>query len=308
MRTYLPIIFSSIIIFQSVVRDAVSQPTGPQEYVPLTLVQIIGRSDAAVHVRVADGSGKFAIVDVLETLVGPDTGKRLRIDFRDLNLSLKGQEAVVFEKEEEDILFLHRPDWKKPSAKNADLFELLHGRRGRLRLPAEGSGVYLEAVRRLGAIARQDPSDQVENLRRLLGSENPLLRQSALAEVGRLRALSVADLPALIHLAADPSAELREKSLEQVRIVLRGADGEEGEGGEDRRRALETARERARNDPDEKVRAAAVRTMSAWNHHEDVVPDLKAIATIDPSQLVRYEAQRVLFLWSGSQAPAPGSP
>jgi hypothetical protein len=288
--------------------DAVAQPTGPQEYVPLTLVQIIGRCDAAVHVRVSDGSGKFAIVEVLETLSGPDPGKRLRIDFRDLNLSLKGQGAVVFEKEEEDVLFLHRPEWKKPSAKNADVFELLHGRRGRLLLPAEGSGIYLETVRRLGSIVKQDPSDQVESLRRLLGSENPFLREAALAEISRLRALTVADLPALIHLIGDASAGLREKSLEQIRIVLHAAEGEEADGGEERRRALEAARERARIDPDEKVRAAAVRTMSAWNHHEDVVPDLKAIAAIDTSQLVRYEAQRVLFIWNGIQAPAPGSP
>jgi hypothetical protein len=308
MKTYLLLLFSLFIIFSCFDRGVVAQPTGPQEYVPLTLVQIIGRSDAAVHVRVSDGSGKFAIVEVLETLSGPDPGKRLRIDFRDLNLSLKGREAMVFEKEEEDILFLHRPDWKKPSAKNADVFELLHGRRGRLLLPPEGSGIYLEAVRRLGAIVRQDPSDQVESLRRFLGSENPFLREAALAEVGRLGALTVVDLPALIHLIADPSAGLREKSLDQIRVVLHAANGDEGDGGEDPRRALEAARERARNDPDEKVRAAAVRTMSAWKHHEDVVPDLKAIAGIDPSQLVRYEAQRVLFLWGGIQAPAPGSP
>src|SRR5258708_18432344 len=185
MIRYLYFCISLVAMMASVQRDAVAQPTGPQEYVPLTLVQIIGRSDAEVQVRVSDGSGKFAIVEVLETLAGPEPGKRLRIDFRDLNLSLKGQEVVVFEKEEEDILFLHRPDWKKPSAKNADVFELLHGRRGRLLLPAEGSGIYLEAVRRLGSIARQDPSDQVEALRRLLGSENPFLPQSALAELGR---------------------------------------------------------------------------------------------------------------------------
>jgi len=289
----------------SVLRDAAAQPTGPQEHVPLTLVQIIGRSDAAVHVRVSDGSGKFAVVEVLETLSGPDPGKRLRIDFRDLNLSLKGQEIVVFEKEEEDILFLHRPDWKKPSAKNADVFELMHGRRGRLLLPAEGSGIYLEAVRRLASIARQDPSDQVEALRRLLGSENPFLREAALAEVGRLGALTVADLPALVHLIADQSPGLREKALQQIRVVLRSANGEDGE---DPRRALEAARERARNDSDEKVRAEAVRAMSAWSHHEDVVPDLKAIASVDPSQLVRYEAQRVLFLWGGNPGAPPRTP
>lgn len=286
-------------------RAAFSQPTGPQENVPLTLVQIVGRSDSAVHVRISDGSGKFAIVEVLETLSGPDPGRRLRIDFRDLNLSLKGREVVAFEKGEEDILFLHRPDWKKPSAKNADVFELLHGRRGRLLLPPEGSGIYLEAVRRLGMIAKQDPSDQVESLRQLLGSENPFLREAALAEVGRLRALTATDLPALIHLVSDQAAALREKSLEQIRIVLLSTSSE---GGEDLRRALEAARERARNDPDEKVRAEAVRTMSAWRHHEDVVPELKAIATVDPSQLVRYEAQRVLFLWSGNPGPAPGAP
>jgi len=257
------------------------------------------------HVRVGDGSGKFAIVEVLETLTGPDPGARLRIDFRDLNLSLKGQEVVVFEKGEEDILFLHRPEWKKPTAKNADVFELLHGRRGRLLLPAEGSGIYLEAVRRLGSIARQDPSDQVEALRRLLGSENPFLREAALAEVGRLGALTVADLPALIHLISDQSAALREKSLQQVRVILRSASGDEGE---DPRRALEAARERARNDSDEKVRAEAVRAMSAWSHREDVVPDLKAIASVDPSQLVRYEAQRVLFLWDGNPGAQPHTP
>jgi hypothetical protein len=305
MNRYLSLLIPLIVLIVSSLRGAVAQPTGPQEHVPLTLVQIIGRSDAAVHIRVSDGSGKFAIVQVLETLTGPDPGVRLRIDFRDLNLTLKGQEAVVFEKGEEDILFLHRPAWKKPSAKNADVFELLHGRRGRLLLPAEGSGIYLEAVRRLGAIARQDPSDQVEALRRLLGSENPFLRESALAEVGRLGALTVDDLPALIHLISDQSAGLREKSLQQIRVILRSADGQDGD---DPRRALEAARERARNDSDEQVRAEAVRAMSAWSHHEDVVPDLKAIAGVDPSQLVRYEAQRVLFLWGGAPGVPPRTP
>jgi hypothetical protein len=56
------------------------------------------------------------------------------------------------------------------------------------------------------------------------------------------------------------------------------------------------------------VRAEAVRAMSAWSHHEDVVPDLRAIASMDPSQIVRYEAQRVLFLWGGSPSAPPGAP
>jgi hypothetical protein len=257
---------------------------------------------------VSDGSGKFAIVEVLETLTGADPGKRLRIDFRELNLSLKGQVAVVFEKGEEDILFLHRPDWRKPSAKNADVYELMHGRRGRLPLPAEGSGIYIDAVRRLGPITKQDPVAQVESLRSLLVSENPFLREAGLAEVGRLAALTTTDLPVLLRLASDRSAGMREKSLDQIRIVMKAAAGQ-GDGGEEElRRALEAAREKARNDPDEHVRAAAVRTMSAWSHHEDVIPDLKAIAGIDSSQLVRYEAQRVLFIWGGSSGPAPGAP
>jgi len=282
-----------------------AQPTGPQEHVPLTLVQIIGRSDSTVHVRVSDGSGKFAIVEVLETLIGSDPGQRLRIDFRDLNLSLKGQEAVVFEKGEEDILFLHRPEWRKPTAKNADVFELLHGRRGRMLLPPEGSDLYVVAVRRLGPIAKQDPIEQVESLRGLLQSDNRILREAGLAEISRLGALSTSDLPVLIHLASDPSAGMRERSLEQIRLVMKSAGGGEDE---ELRRALEAAREKARNDPDEHVRAQAVRTTSSWSHREDVIPDLKAIASIDPSQLVRYEAQRVLFLWgvaTGSSAGAP---
>ena len=56
MRRYLSVHISLIVLMASVLRDAAAQPTGPQEHVPLTLVQIIGRSDAAVHVRVSDAA------------------------------------------------------------------------------------------------------------------------------------------------------------------------------------------------------------------------------------------------------------
>src|SRR5262249_26810153 len=147
---------------------------------------------------------------------------------------------------------------------------------------------------------------QVESLRGLLGTENPFMREAALAEASRMAVFTTGDLPVLVRLLADTSPGLREKALDQIRLVLKATAGE-GET-EETRRALESARESARNDPDEKVRAGAVRTLSAWSRHEDVLPDLKAIASIDPSQLVRYEAQRVLFLWSGSGTPGHGAP
>ncbi len=84
MSRYLSNYISSLLVVISAQGISVAQPTGPQEHVPLTLVQIIGRSDAAVHVRVSDGSGKYAIIEVLEILTGADPGKRLRIDFREL--------------------------------------------------------------------------------------------------------------------------------------------------------------------------------------------------------------------------------
>ena len=59
--------------------------------------------------------------------------------------------------------------------------------------------------------------------------------------------------------------------------------------------ALAAVLERARNDPDAGVRVQAVQALAAWPAPSDVEADLRAIASQDASQEVRFEAERALF-------------
>jgi len=285
-------LFLSIILFDKIIYSSIFDA---QENVPLTEFQVIARSDLVVHARVLDGNNRLALVAVLETIRGVSPAAQLRIDFRDLNLERRGQEVVAFDTGDEYILMLERPDWRKPKEKNRDIFALFHGRRGRIALPAEGSGVQVEAVEKLAALVGKMPEDQEAGLRSMVASDNPVLRELALQELARLRVAGVDDLPALSRLLQDPNPKIRAASLEIIGSVLPLPADETGEA--EKGVVLEMCRERARNDPDEPVRVAAVRVLGAWTSRDEVAGDLKAISTGDPSQGVRYEALRILYAW-----------
>jgi len=266
-----------------------------QENVPLTEFQLIARSDLVVHTRVLDGDNRLAVMEVVETIRGESPAARIRIDFRDLNFERRGQEIVIFRTGEEYILLLERPNWRKPKEKYRDIFGLFHGRRGRIPLPAEGSGVQVEAVQKLAALVGRTPEDQIAGLRSMVTGGNPILRESALEEMARLRAAGVGDLPALARLLQDPNPKIRVASLDLIRDVMPLTTGEADAA--EKRAVLEMCRERARNDAAEPVRVGAVRVLGAWTAREEVAEDLKAISTGDMSQAVRYEALRILYGW-----------
>jgi hypothetical protein len=248
-----------------------------------------------VHARVLDGDNRRAAGEILATIRGESPAERLRIDFRDLNYERRGQEVVVFAKGEEYILLLERPNWRKPKEKNRDIFALFHGRRGRIPLPAEGGGVQVETVQKLAALVGKTPEDQLAGLRAMVTSSNPILRESALEELARLRAAGVDDLQALARLLQDPNPKVRVASLDLIRGIMPVPADEADEA--EKRVVLEMCRERARNDPAEPVRAGAVRVLGAWTAREEVLGDLRTISTGDASQSVRYEALRILYAW-----------
>ena len=272
-----------------------AQISEAQEHVPLTLFQIIARSDLVVHVVVKDGAQRYAMVDVVETLRGEAPGEKLRIDFRDLNLQLRGQELIVFNAGEEDVLFLQKPNWRKPKESREDIYALFHGRRGKLLLPPEGLGIPVEAVREMARLVGRPPDEQLASLRTLMLKPNPVLREAALDELTRMQACSIADLGPLATLARDPLPEIRARALAAIGLVLKDPGDELAQ--EPRRIALELCRERARNDGAPTVRVEATRALGSWDRRDDVIPDLRAIARTDPDQSVRYAAERVLFLW-----------
>jgi len=280
-------------------------PSAAEEIPPLNLFQRVARAGLVVHVRVHEGALRFALVDVLEVLKGSAPAERLRIAFRDFNFSRpRDTDPIVFPDGQEEILFLvpynQVPRSEKKKEKYRDLFDLLQGPQGRITVPAEGAGAIFDAVRRLVQVAGQDPASQVEGLRGLLVSENPLLPEAGLEELARLRAATPVLYPRLIHLLQSPSPGLRVRSLALVGQIFssrpsvpESVSAEEAldEAGQ----ALAAVLERARNDPDAGVRVQAVQALAAWPAPPDVEADLRAIASQDASQEVRFEAERALF-------------
>lgn len=264
----------------------------------LNLFQMVARSDLVVHVRVRSGSLKYAIVEVQESLKGTSPFPVLRIAFRDFNFTrAAGADAIVFPDGQEEILFLSpygRTGRKKSRDKNKDLFTLFRGSQGRLTVPGEGRGVPLEAVRRLVEIGRLDPSSQTEALEGLLESPNPILLDTALTEIERLRDPRAPLLSRLIGLLASPSPPIRIGSLRIMAQIF--ASGRIGDDSLDAAQmALAGVLERARNDSDEDVRTQAVQSLAAWPNRREVQGELKAIAGTDKAQAVRYAAERALL-------------
>lgn len=265
----------------------------------LNLFQMVARTDLVVHVRIRSGSLKYAMVDVRESLKGTSPFPVLRIAFRDFNLSrAAGEDAIVFPDGQEEILFLApygRTNWrKKDREKNKDLYTLFRGRQGRLTVPGEGRGIPLEAVRRLSEIGRLDPSSQAEALEGLLESPNPILLQTALTEIERLRNARASLFPRLIGLLGSPSPPIRIGSLRVMAQVFSSV-GMADDSLDAAQPALAGVLERARNDSDEAVRTQAVLSLAAWPNRRDVQGELKAIAGTDRAQAVRYEAERALL-------------
>ena len=296
MRLSLPLLFGLMAAMLPVTAPASAEEIERSlEHEPLTMFQMVARSEIVVHARVKDGAGRFAIVDVLSTLKGEAPASQLRIDFRDLNLSPHGQEMVVFRSEEEYVLFLQKKVWRKPKEKKADIVDLMHGRRGRMPLPAEGWGEIVDSVRQLVPLSQSGPGEQVVGLRGLLTTENAILREAVLDEIRRLRSPSQDDLPVLLRLLGDPSPRIRSRVLPLIAFLFASGGMTGMPEPPEQKDALGMVLERARSDSDERVRAESVRALGAWSSPKEILGELKAIAQQDPSQLVRYEAERLLF-------------
>lgn len=265
----------------------------------LTLFQLIARSDLVALVKVRDGSLRYAMVDLVEGLKGRAPATQLRIAFRDFNFSRAPNEEVIeFPEGQQEILFLipyKTPRKKKDIEKFKDLFTLNHGRQGRITLPAEGSEVVLDSIRKLAEISRLDAASQVEAFFDLLSAPNPPLVQASLSEIERLRAADSRILVQLSAFLASPSPALKAQSLRVIAQVFGSRRVSEEEDIDTVRSALAAVLERARNDPDETVRVQAVAAIAAWPRRHDVEGDLRAIAGTDQAQAVRYEAEKALF-------------
>ena len=265
----------------------------------INLFQMIARAELVVHVRVQEGSLKYAKVDLLRALKGNPPAEHLRIAYRDYNWSRpEGQEEIVFPDGQEEILFLVHDPSRKQKEKNRDIFLLYRGGRGRITPPAEGSGIIIEALDTLVELTTADPLSQVDGLLGLLRTPNLYLLEAALDEINRLAAATPESYGDLVTLLNQPSPRIRTRALVSIEQIFASGQIEEessGVGPELARATLGAVIERARNDEEPDVRMRAVAAMGAWPGKEEIASALAVIAVSDPSQMVRYQAERTLY-------------
>jgi HEAT repeat protein len=265
-----------------------------REYVPLDVFQLLARAHYVLHGQITHGAGRLAEVKVLENFKGeaPDA---IRVDFRDLNIQVSAREEVVLRDGDEYVLFLDKPDFRKPSPKKEDIFEPFRGRAGLMLLPPEGAGAVIEAMRSLAPLVSKPPNEQEDGLRQRAQIDNSSLRRAALEELLRLEDANPSDLAWLQKVVQDRDPAVRRLALQMQAAALHQLGGDEA--GEGERSVLETIRMHAHVDPDESVRVEATKTLGAWPVKDDVIPDLQSLGVQDGAQSVRYEARRLLFLW-----------
>jgi hypothetical protein len=271
---------------------------------PLDLFQKVARADLIIRARTYDGSLRFALVDVEESLKGSPPARRLRVAFRDYNFARRpGIDPIVFPSGQEEILFLSPYEASRRKDKNKDLYNLYLGSEGRITIPAEGAGAILEAIRTLAAVSAQGPASQIESLEGMLESPNTFLVEAALDEISRMHAAGPEFYGRASKSLSSPSPGLRIRALRIIQAVFLTRPEEQDSGGagahddlpDQGPMILQSVIERARNDSSNGVRAAAVDAMAAWPKWSEVEADLKAIAAKDQDQEVRYAAERALL-------------
>jgi hypothetical protein len=272
------------------------------------LYHLTARADLVVSAQVISGSLKLAQVRVVEVFRGrARPGQRLQIAFRDFNLSFGKEDRIVFGDGDTELLFLAPElDWNgKP--KGEDRYTLLRGRFGRFTLPREGEEIYLEAVREFSRlVSLKDHRELFSRLRNLIGSSNPVLADAAMTEVLDLDLMDRYLAPRVMEYYLDPAPGRRVMALKLMSRLFEITKDRDGDP-DFQDATLAPVKVLARNDPDERVRVAAVDAMGSWGGLA-VRETLREVARQDASQLVRYEAEVILLREGASGRPEKRQP
>jgi HEAT repeat protein len=199
----------------------------------------------------------------------------------------------------QDYLMLLTRDTRETKSKG---FQLVHGVGGARLLPEEGRQAFVEAVTRMAAIQGLHDDTRVwQELRRMLEDTNPLLLETALTQYEKFRRAGPDELPMLQPLLDHPRAEVRAAA---ARVIGGVAGGGQPIPPELASELVGELTARARRDDVIAVRVAATSALAGFRS-ASVSELLHAIALDDPDQVVRLEAQKVLYERGAAEPPAP---
>ncbi len=271
------------------------------EVIEMSLYRRTGLAPIVIWGEVTDGEHRYAQVRTLELFkcsAPPCPEENFRIAYKlDSFLRKPWEDKITFQDGERLVLFLRKFTKEDGQMPEGDLYTLMWGAKGRHELPAEGEKATVDAVRAFHAILEEDDFDEQERM--ILGalaSPNPILAETAFSEATE-QGLGSLDL-------LDELTGYFEGNRDTIRI---GAMRLMGRILEDSRTAgrwpvpqvaelRDLIRGRAALDPSEPMRVEAVKVLAILGG-DDAKAFLERLAKEDASQMVRYEAERVLIGW-----------
>lgn len=277
-------------------------PAARADITELTLWDKSFRAELVVRATVLDPDDRLAIMRVDEVIKGAYDEETLKIVFRARNLSRDyWEEKIEFVEGQQLILFLERFR-KRGILQEPSHFSLLKGYQGKVEVPPEGTAAFLQAVRRFAEIQAMDSQLAIwKAARELLQEDNPYLVEAGFEQVLKFRLADEELVPVLLVHLDGQAVPFRRQAARALGQVFEDYRAEEKIlQTEDHVRDL--LLHKAMNDQSEEVRVESIRALQAkWD--EALIPSLRRIAAEDPSQAVRYQAERAIYtMENGGQA------
>lgn len=269
-----------------------SEPGAPRADVEsLTLYQKTARAPLVVRARALSDATRRPRLEVLEIIKGSYPKRTLTIvpHVEDYGQPTPWLKREVFRRGEESILFLAPYVDEFGRDEGSDTFSVMNADLGKLRVPEEGSGALLDALRHFaGIIALGQQDAQSRALRRLLREKNPYLVEAGLAECRKFRMAEPDDLADLLDLLSSPRPEFRAGALALVGQIV--SDPVTAPDGPSRTAVFDRIAAVASMDAAEDVRRQAVASLESFGD-PPALALIEQIGRSDPSQDVRYAAQ-----------------
>jgi len=264
------------------------------EVSPASLWEKTYRAELVARVTVLDGDNRLAVMAVEEVIKGDYNREQLKIVFRARNLDRdRWEEKIVFEPGSHLILFL-TPYLKDGMVQASDQFSLVRGFQGRTEVPPEGTDAFLGAIRRFARIQSLDSQLAIwDAARDLLKEDNPHLVEAGFQQVEKVRLADEELIPDFLRHLESPNVPFRASAARCLgQVFAASRDPEEVLETEDHVRDL--LLHRAMNDDDSAVRVESIKALAArWD--ANLVPSFRQISQEDPSQDVRYEAEKSIL-------------
>ncbi len=238
---------------------------------------------------------KYAEIEIQEVLKGQFQGQMLNISFRRENFERKrGQEKIVFSEGEEAILFLEPVRNRNGRIKDHSLFKLIGGTEGKIEVSPESGQSLVIAIKRLIEIQSIKSMKKIwKEHKNLLQEKNRFLIQAGFQEIIKFRIADWILIPTLLQFLSGKDVEFRICSVKVMAQILED-EGEKTKEREEKEEVIRSLINRARGDDEPMVRVEAIRALNAAGA-EDYLDILETISENDESQVVRYEAQKVIY-------------